>query len=105
MFFITTRVAQPNTRGSYLLHVEQMSTNKGDDYLYTTWIKTDVQVTWLDLENCGRFPFHQTFENLETATNGTQKCPGKIDEKLLNFRDANPSTENSRNCGSKVEWK
>lgn len=82
-----------------------MSTNKGDDYLYTTRIKTDVQVTWLDLENCRRFPFHHTFENLETATNGTQKCPGKIAEKLLNFRDANHSTEISRNCGSKVEWK
>lgn len=61
----------------------------------------------MDLENRGCFPFHQTFENLETAANGTQKRPGKISknaEKLLNFRKANLSTENSRNCGGKVKW-
>ena len=46
--------------------------------------------------------FHstKTFENLETAANGTE-----IFRKLLNFRNANHSPENSRNSGSKVEWK
>ena len=46
--------------------------------------------------------FHstKTFENLETAANGTE-----IFRKLLNFRNANYPTENSRNSRSKVEWK
>ena len=37
-----------------------------------------------------------------------QKIPRKSFQKfrkLLNFRNANHSTENSRNSGSKVEWK
>ena len=44
--------------------------------------------------------FHsiKTFENLETAANGTE-----IFRKLLNLRNANYPTENSRNSGSKVE--
>ena len=46
--------------------------------------------------------FHsiETFENLETAANGTE-----IFRKLLNLRNANYPTENSRNSRSKVEWK
>ena len=49
--------------------------------------------------------FHsiKTFNNLETATSGTENFQ-KL-HKLLNFRNANHSTENSRNSGSKVEWK
>ena len=55
----------------------------------------------------GTFHSSKTFENLETAANGTemslksfQKC-----RKLLDFRNANHSTKNSRNPGSTVEWK
>ena len=46
--------------------------------------------------------FHsiKTFENLETAANGTE-----IFRKLLNLRNANYPTENSRNSRSKLEWK
>ena len=57
--------------------------------------------------NKERFPFNQTFENLETAANGTEiswKCFQKF-RRLLNFQNANHSTENFRNSGSKVEWK
>ena len=58
--------------------------------------------------NDGRFPFIQNFrKNLETAANGTEMSPKTFQKfrKLLNFRNANHSTENSRNPGSKVEWK
>ena len=48
----------------------------------------------------GAFHSTKTFENLETAANGTE-----IIQKLLNFRNVNHSTENSRNPGSKVKWK
>ena len=48
----------------------------------------------------GAFHSTKTFEHLETAANGT-----KIIQKLLNFRNVNHSTENSRNPGSKVKWK
>ena len=49
----------------------------------------------------------KTFENLETAANGAAIFRKSFQEiwKLLNFRNANHSTENSRNSGSKVEWK
>ena len=55
----------------------------------------------------GAFHSSKTFENLETAANGTEMSPKSFQKfrKLLNFRNANHSTENSRNPGSKVEWK
>ena len=55
----------------------------------------------------GAFHLTKTFENLETAANGTEMSPKSFQKfrKLLNFRNANHSTENSRNPGSKVEWK
>ena len=43
--------------------------------------------------------------NLETAANGTDTSRIQKFQKLLNLRNANHSTENSRNSGSKVEWK
>ena len=55
----------------------------------------------------GAFHSTKTFENLETAVNGTEiswKSFHKF-QKLLIFRNANHSTENFRNSGSKVEWK
>ena len=57
-----------------------------------------------------RGPFHstKTFGNLETTANGTKISRESFKEfrKLLNFRNANLSTENSRNPGrSKVERK
>ena len=55
----------------------------------------------------GAFHSTKTFENLETASNGTEiswKCFQKF-RKLLNFQNANHSTENFRNSGSKIEWK
>ena len=53
--------------------------------------------------------FHstKTFENLESAANDTD-IPRKSFQKfrkLLNCRNANHSTENSRFSGSIVEWK
>ena len=56
-----------------------------------------------------RGPFHwtKTFENLETAANDSEisRKSFQIFRKLLNFRNANLSTENSRNPRSKVERK
>ena len=45
--------------------------------------------------------------NLETAANGVEVSLKRFEKsrKLLNFRNANYSTENSRNSGSKIEWK
>ena len=48
----------------------------------------------------GAFHSTKTFENLGTAANGTENI-----QTLLNFRNVNHSTENSRNPGSKVKWK
>ena len=47
------------------------------------------------------------FENLETATNGTEISRKSFQKfwKLLNFQNANHSTESSSSSGSKVEWK
>ena len=47
------------------------------------------------------------FENLETAVNGTEISPKSFQKlwKLLNFQNANRSTESSSFSGSKVEWK
>ena len=55
----------------------------------------------------GSFHWTKTFENLETAANDSQISRKSFQKfrKLLNFRNANLSTENSRNPGSKVEWK
>ena len=49
----------------------------------------------------------KTFENLETAANGTDIFQKSFQKswKLLNFQNANYSTKNSRNCGKKVKWK
>ena len=69
-----------------------------------TGVRQTKQVTILH----GRGAFHstKTFENLETAAM-VQKFPEKFPEilELVNFRNANHSTENSGNSGSKVEWK
>ena len=69
-----------------------------------------VSCMWFEIpvKHWGRFPFNQkTFENLETAANGTEISWKSFQKfrKLLNFRNANHSTENFRNSGSKVEWK
>ena len=58
-------------------------------------------------EMTGAFHSSKTFENLETVANGTEMSPKSFQKfrKLLNFRNVNHSTENSRNLGSKVEWK
>ena len=44
---------------------------------------------------------------METAANGVEVSLKRFEKsrKLLNFRNANYSTENSRNSGSKIEWK
>ena len=57
-----------------------------------------VYVTW------SAFHLTKTFENLETAANGTEISRKSFQKlrKLENFRNANNSTENS---GKKVEWK
>jgi len=54
----------------------------------------------------GRFPFDQKFQNFETGTNGTEISWDKFQKirKLLNFRKANHSTENSGNSGMKIKW-
>ena len=69
-----------------------------------TRVRQTKQVTILH----GRGAFHstKTFENLETAAM-VQKFPEKFSEILetVDFRNANHSTENSGNSGSKVEWK
>ena len=69
-----------------------------------TGVRQTKQVTILH----GRGAFHstKTFENLETAAM-VQKFPEKFSEILetVDFRNANHSTENSGNSGSKVEWK
>ena len=60
------------------------------------------------LENLGRFPFNQNFRKFGNNGKWYRKFPGKSFQKfrkLLNFRNANHSTENSGNSGSKVEWK
>ena len=46
----------------------------------------------------GAFHLTKTFENLETAVNGTEISWKGVQksQKLLNFRNANHSTENSR---------
>ena len=46
----------------------------------------------------GAFHLTKTFENLETAVNGTEISRKGVQksQKLLNFRNANHSTENSR---------
>ena len=46
----------------------------------------------------GAFHLTKTFENLETAANGTEifRKGFQKSQKLLNFRNANHSTENSR---------
>ena len=69
-----------------------------------TGVRQTKQVTILH----GRGAFHstKTFENLETAAM-VQKFAEKFSEILetVDFRNANHSTENSGNSGSKVEWK
>ena len=48
----------------------------------------------------------QNFEICETGTNGTEISWEKFQNirKVLNFRKANHSTENSGNSGMKVKW-
>ena len=55
----------------------------------------------------GAFHSTKTFENLETAANGTEISWKSVQKfrKLFNFRNTNHSTENVINSGSKVEWK
>ena len=69
----------------------------------TRWGETNkarYHFTW------GAFHSTKTVENLETKAM-VQKFPEKFQKfcKVLNFRNANHSTKNSGNSGSKVEWK
>ena len=53
------------------------------------------------------FHLTKTFENFETGTNQVNKFPGKSFlkiRKLLNFRKANDSTENSENQMKRIFW-
>ena len=52
----------------------------------------------------GAFHSTKTFENFETAANGTEISWKSFQKfrKLLNFQNANHSTENFRNSGNKV---
>ena len=49
----------------------------------------------------------KTFENLETAVNGTENSRKSFQKfrNLLNFRNTNHSTGNSTNSGSNLQWK
>ena len=51
--------------------------------------------------------YSQAIKKLETVANGTEISPNSFLTfwKLLNFRNANLSTEDSSNSRSKVEWK
>ena len=55
----------------------------------------------------GRLHFDQKFRIFETGTNRMENFGEKFQKirKLLNFRKANHSTENSGNSGMKVKWK
>ena len=53
--------------------------------------------------NIGAYHSTKNFEIFETGTNCTE-IPWEKFQKLLNFRKANHSTENSRNSGMKVKW-
>ena len=55
--------------------------------------------------NDGRFPFIQNFQKFGNSGKWYRNVPESFQKfrKLLNFRNANQSTENSRNPGSKVE--
>ena len=58
------------------------------------------------MRNIERFPFDQISEIFETEENGTEiswERSQKI-RKLLNFRKANHSTQNSGNSGMKIKW-
>ena len=59
------------------------------------------------LESSGAFHSTKTSENLETVANGTEISRENFQKvrELLNFRDANHSTESPENSGSKVKWK
>ena len=61
----------------------------------------------VSIKTRGAFRSTKTFDNLETAANGTEISWKSFQKfrKLLNFRNANHSTENFRNSGSEVEWK
>ena len=54
----------------------------------------------------GAYYSTENFENCETGTNGTEISWQKFQKirKLLHFRKANHSTENSGNSGMKVKW-
>ena len=58
--------------------------------------------------NMGAYNYHSTknFEIFETGTNGTENSWEKFQKirKLLSFRRANHSTENSGNSRMKVKW-
>ena len=51
--------------------------------------------------------FQSNFQTFGNSFKWNRNFPGKFLEipKLLNFRNTNHSTENSRHSGSKVEWK
>ena len=59
------------------------------------------------LESSGAFHSTKTSENLETVANGTEISRENFQKvrELLNFWDANHSTESPENSVSKVEWK
>ena len=56
--------------------------------------------------NMGAYHSTKNFEIFETGTNGTEISWEKFQKigKLLNFRKANHSTENSGNSRMKVKW-
>ena len=56
----------------------------------------------------GRFPFNQNFQKFGNSGKWDRNFPEKFFQKFpkqLNFRNANHSTQTSRNSGSKVKWK
>ena len=57
-------------------------------------------------KSLGAYHSTKNFEIFETRTNGTENSWEKFQKirKLLNFRKANHSTENSGNSGMKVKW-
>lgn len=59
------------------------------------------------LESSGAFHSTKTSENLATVANGTEISRENFQKvrELLNFWDANRSTESPENSVSKVEWK
>ena len=71
------------------------------------WLDARTRKTGLTWGDKGRFPFNQNFRKFGNSGKWYRNVPQKFPEipKAVEFPNANPSTENSRNPGSKVEWK